>query len=111
MNDEMIIAKGYKECGASLLNKSIIQIFQKRFDDDIGKKYFIDINKWSWKEFGREELPDYTYEFEIQLYSKDLHEPLNLNFFSGWDIDKVERYVESIWNNGMFDYYEKWSEC
>ena len=49
MTDEYIIEKGYKEFEPSpLKNNSISKCFQKRFDDENGKKYFITINKWDW---------------------------------------------------------------
>lgn len=111
MCDKDFIDKGYKEYEPSRIdNECVVKCFQKRFDDDGGKKYFINAKKWDWQKYNLSVPVSYDFEFEVQLYSKDIHEPLNLTFFSGWSIDKVENYVESIWSNGMFDYYEKWGE-
>ena len=109
MTDEYIIEKGYKEFEpSSLKNNSISKCFQKRFDDENGKKYFITINKWDWTWTHRDDMPDHSYELETQLYKKDTREPIDMTFFSGWEIDDTEEYLEKIWNTEMFDYYEEW---
>lgn len=107
MTDEYILKKGYKEFKPSpLTNENIVKAFQKRFDDDKGKKYFITIYKWDWCRFHREDMPDYSYELETQLYKKDSHCPLNLTFFGGWTVDDVENHLEETWNSDIYDYYE-----
>lgn len=108
MKDREIIDKGYKEFKPDPIHyKGIMKCFQKRFDDDIGKKYFININKWDWTDY--DIMPqDCTYEFEVQLYSKGKHNPINLKFFNGWDIDSVEEHMNNIWNSNIYDYYEEW---
>lgn len=113
MNDEYVLAKGYKEYTPTHFhNESIVKCFQKRFDDNIGKKYFIDINKWSWREivpyYKRDKLfEDYTYEYKIQMYKKDTHDAVDLSFHGSWTLEMVEDFVEDLWLTGMFDYYEK----
>jgi hypothetical protein len=109
MTDEYILSKGYKEFKPTQFDGSnVIKCFQKRFDDDKGKKYFITIKKWDWREFHREDMPDYSYELETQLYKKDSHCPLNLTFFNGWTVDDVENHLEEMWNPDIYDYYEEW---
>ena len=49
MTDQDILARGYKEFKPTPFhNSGIVKCFQKRFDDDNGKKYFIDIHKWDF---------------------------------------------------------------
>lgn len=109
--DEYIVSKGYKEFKpTSFNNNSVIRCFQKRFDDENGKKYFITVNKWDWTWVNDAYTPPYSYEFDIQLYQKETHAPININFFSGWNLDDVEEYMEKIWNLNIFDYYEEWNE-
>lgn len=109
MTDEYILSKGYKEFKPTQIDSpNVIKCFQKRFDDDKGKKYFITIKKWDWREFHGEDMPDYSYELGTQLYKKDFHYPLNLTFFSGWTVDDVENHLEEIWNPDIYDYYEEW---
>lgn len=113
-----LLEKGYKEYDVDIeFNPTVHRMFQKRFDDETGKKYFITV--YTFKPFTHpythEELTSEP-EYDIQLYSANGHKPLNLKFFSGWSIDEVEEYVQKIFtlyqNNEettrMFDYYEKW---
>lgn len=53
----------------------------------------------------------YTYTFSCQLYKKDTHAPVNMEFFSDWTIEQVEEFVERLFQNGELDYYEEWDEC
>lgn len=111
-NDQFFIDKGYKEYPPSgFHNQCIAKCFQKRFDDEIGKKYFIDVNKWDWTPFSDRVPFDTTYEFTTQLYQKDKHEAVNLDFHSSWSLEDVEEYMEKIFASGMWDYYERWDEC
>ena len=86
-------------------NKNLI--FQKRYDDEKGKKYIITVEKFEEQEFRNGQILPLHYEYNIQLYSKEYHQPVNLKFFTDWDLDEVEKYIETIWNTSLFDYYEK----
>lgn len=112
-SDQEIIEAGYKEYPKSHLDSDGIEKnFQKRFDDNIGKKYFIDIHKWhimTHPTTGETWGPNY--EFTTQLYKKNTKEPINLKFFAGWNINTVEDYCEQLFKTGLFEYYEKWSDC
>ena len=47
MTEEYILSKGYHRGNPSQFDdKSVICRYQKRFDDENGKKYFIDILKY-----------------------------------------------------------------
>lgn len=52
----------------------------------------------------------YSYTYTCQLYEKETHAPINLEFFSDWNIERVESFVERLFQNGELDYYEKWNE-
>ena len=110
--EEKLIEKGYVEFEPSPLDNGVTTMFQKRFDDKIGKKYFITVKRWDFPPhpYTGEHIPT-SYEYESQLYEKDTHNPINISHFSGWDIDKVEMWYERHWNNEEYDYYEKWDEC
>ena len=46
MTDEYLLERGYKQYKPTQFdNESVVARFQKRFDDDFGKKYFIDVLK------------------------------------------------------------------
>lgn len=124
MTIDELLEKGYKECSPnSEFEVGVNRVFQKRFDDSFGKRYFITVRTFKpWTHpYTHEEFISEP-EFDIQLYSSEGHKPLNLKFFSGWSIDEVENYVLKIFNlcdsNGktlrmferMFDWYDTWEE-
>jgi len=105
--DKNLLEKGYLEFEPSKIDSDFVETcFQKRFDDDQGKKYFITIKKINFSAIFPEDFPKYKYEFNVQLYQKYTHYPINLTFFDGWDVEQVEKYMEKIWNSEEYDYYE-----
>ena len=93
LTDEYFLNRGYKKYDRSGIDTvSVVCHFQKRFDDEIGKKYFIDVNKYSneWmREFDKQQdCIMYSYTYTCQLYEKETHVPINLEFFSDWSIEK-----------------------
>lgn len=111
--EEKLIEKGYTEFKPSSIDSdAVTKCFQKRFDDSIGKKYFITIKRWDFPPhpYTGEQIPT-SYEYESQLYEKDTHEPINISHFGGWKVDKVEAWYRKHWNNEDYDYYERWDEC
>ena len=113
MNDEYILSKGYHQYKPTPFdNDHIVARFQKRFDDEIGKKYFIDVIKWS-NEFIPFDKRDnwwkpYTYEYHTQITASENENALNLEFFSSWSLDDVEKFVEDFFEKMKPNYYEKW---
>lgn len=93
-------------------SNSVVLRFQKRYDDDFGKKYFIDVLKWDnsyvpydrrdkwWKQYS------YTYETQITLF-KD-RKALNFEFFSDWTLEQVEKFMEDLFDRMKVNYYESW---
>lgn len=106
--DEYLIRRGYKEFAPTSFDSvHVSKCFQKRFDDEIGKKYFITVYKYN---------PIYpmdkvVYEYDIQLKNINNENPINLKYFSGWEIEEVESYMEKLWDTKLFGYYERWDEC
>lgn len=84
--------------------ESVTTMFQKRYDDEIGRKYFINakIGDWSWTD----KVPENFYiEYECQLYQKGTHNAFNLEFID-WNIEQIEKFIEDVlWDN--LDYYEE----
>lgn len=113
MTDKYIISKGYREYEPIVFDPPDVEKrFQKRFDDDVGKKYFIDVKKWrALRRPHMSELTNVSYEYETQMYKKDTHDAVNFEFLSSWDLESVEEFMEKQFATGMFDYYELWSEC
>jgi hypothetical protein len=108
MTEQLILECGYQEYKPSPLeHEGITKCWQKRFDDDVGKKYFINIHRWDLPPHPyTHELTPTSYEFECQLNKND--KPINLNMFNGWSIQEAEEWVEDVWSKCGCDYYEKW---
>lgn len=116
MNDEYLIYRGYKQYPTTpyLDNESIVAKFQKRFDDDFGKKYFIDVAKWShdyipadrgdkfWKPFS------YAYHLYVSMFEEE--KPIFLEFGTSWTLEEVEDFAESFFDAMKPNYYESWNE-
>lgn len=113
-DDRYLLERGYKEYNPTRFdNNSIVARFQKRFDDDFGKKYFINVAKWSndyVPENRRNEWWEpFSYEYEVQVEMHD-GDALNLNFFSSWSIEQVENFMEEFFDKMKPNYYESWDE-
>ena len=108
--DENYISRGYTQYKPTPYDSEFVETrFQKRFDDDKGKKYFIDIikHKGFVHPYTKEEYPP-SYEYETQMYQKGTHNPVNFEFLSTWTIEEVEEFMEKQFATGMFDHYEMW---
>ena len=105
---EDLLKAGYAEYRPGPLDhESIERKFQKRIDDEVGKKYFINAHKW------RDAVHPTTgekisspIEFEIQLCDKETGNPVNLLLFGGWTIEDIEKRAEEFWDMGCWKYYE-----
>lgn len=113
MTDEYILKKGYKQYkSTSYDNEYIVAMFQKRFDDEYGKKYFINVLKWS-NDFMPVERRDvcwqpYSYEYKVQVSIYEEQNPINLHFFSNWTLDRVEEFMADFFKKMCINHYELW---
>lgn len=116
MTDEYLLEHGYKQYPvAPYESNSIAAHFQKRFDDSYGKKYFINVSKYShdyvpvdrrgewWKPF--------SYEYEVYFTMSKEEKGMTITFHSGWALEDVEEFVENFFNTVKPNYYETWDEC
>lgn len=116
MTDEYLIEHGYKQYPPISLfySDSVVAMFQKRFDDDFGKRYFINVLKWShdyipvnrrdewWKPF--------SYEYEVSVTMSDNDNGLDLKFHSSWTLEEVENFMEDFFTKMKPNYYEDWDD-
>lgn len=116
MTDEYLLGKGYKQYLPTpvLDNDSIVAKFQRRFDDDFGKKYFIDVEKWShdyvpeWRRDKWWTPFSYTYKTYVTMHEEE--KPIYLEFGTSWTLEEVEDFVENFFNLMKPNYYESWDE-
>lgn len=105
---DYLIPKGFHEYTPPDFRRyeGLATIFQKRYEDDIGKKYFIDAKIWDWT--WTDKIPErFHIEYECQLYQKGTHDAFNVEFID-WTLEQVVDYIEKMFENGMLDYYETW---
>lgn len=116
MSDEYLLERGYKQYPPMpyLDNDAIVAKFQKRFDDDFGKKYFIDVAKWShdyipvdrrdkwWEPF--------TYAYHLYVTMSKEENPIFLEFGTSWTLENVESFAKDFFEKMKPNYYESWDE-
>ena len=116
ITDEYLLERGYKQHKPTPVIDSdlIVAKFQKRFDDDFGKKYFIDVLKWShnfvpeyhrdkwWKPFS------YAYHLYVTMFEEE--KPIYFEFGTSWTIEEVENFAEEFFDKMKPNYYEDWDE-
>ena len=115
MTNEYLLEQGYKKYPKTPFdNEFIVARFQRRFDDDFGKKYFIDVIRWS-----NDYIPVshrgsnwelYSYEYEIHFSMYEEEKSLNLKFFNSWSLKEVEDFAEDFFNKMKPNYYESWDD-
>lgn len=106
-----LLERGYAKCSIppSYKYQCCSGFYQKRFDDDVGKKYFIDAIQYEpFRHPHTGELCGGGFEYSTQLHQKRTHLPINLEFFAGWSVDDVEEHLERLFASGDYDYYEWW---
>lgn len=116
MTDEYLIERGYRryEPLRGLDGDYVIARFQKRFDDEFGKKYFINVIKWSHHyvpEYHRDKWwQPFSYEYETQFTMFQSENAMDLRFHSSWSLEEVENFVEDFFEKIKPNYYESWDD-
>lgn len=91
-------------------SRFVVARYQKRFDDDIGKKYFIDVLEYDHSDIAQKyDISDrYGNEFELYLTFGDDDKPMKILMYCGWTLEEAEKMAEMMWNNLFANYYERW---
>lgn len=108
MNDDTLRKLGFKEYPPTVFHpKGVEKFFQKKYTDEKGIKYFIDVQKWpEYRIPGRDFIP-VAYEYTIQIRDRKGN-AIDLLFHDSWKLEDVERYVEKLFKLRMFTYYERY---
>lgn len=105
---------GYKKYYGNHLNNSDF-LLQKRFDDEVGKKYFIDVWVYEYSKYEyynhNPALPPVGFQPEVQFQRGDKM-TLDITFIMNQDstITEIEQEVECFWLFLEKPYYRKWEE-
>ena len=111
MTEEYILNKGYRKYPPTEFDSDIVVCkYQKRFDDEIGKKYFIDILKYNNsfvpKEKRTEPWEEYSYEYETQVTFGNKQSTIDFTFFADWTLEAVEQFLADFFDKMGINYYE-----
>lgn len=104
---EALLAAGYKPF-KSRLKQYTDQGYQKRFDDEHGKRYFITVWEYDNRPFKHNcpQLNDFNYapdsQFEIGTIA------FNVEMLTPESVEEMEAFFERIWVQMGCDYYERW---
>lgn len=115
MTNEYLLERGYKKYPPSPLdNEHVVARFQKRFDDNFGKKYFINVIKWSNDfipvSYRDEFWNPFVFEYEVYTTMSKEQNALNLKFYTNWTLEDVEKFMEDFFEKMKPNYYEAWDE-
>jgi len=121
--EQELVDSGYKIFQSGFSHA--IRGFQKRFDDEVGKKYFITIWHWNhgkqhpeWNNAPNKDSYEFDLQFRIDKEGKDLTVNLtitgkNLPDEYGQEIvslKETEEFIEKTWRDMNAAYYETWEE-
>lgn len=111
--EKTLTEHGYKKWIPNSRIDTFDYSYQKRFDDDLGKKYFIDFQFYDYMKYyhdhGISVKASVTFNNDNEEPGK-LDKPVWLDFDFN-SIEQAETFVETIWNASHSQYYELWSEC
>lgn len=104
LSEKEILENGYNEYEPSKLSFAN-RAWQKVIKDNIGKRYFIDIEYYNMTHPStKDDLSGYS--IKSQVYLKDNHNALNLEFLDS-SIEEAEEFIDNLFNEGKLDYYER----
>ena len=121
ISKELLEKAGYKIYNHNVeFEPHIVRKWQKRFDDEIGTKYFINIDEtygWNPHNDKGEEFHNFwpSVQFDIEVPGYGFNS-LNIELvqwfnesgqYSHITIEKMEEIVEEIWSKLKGSYYEK----
>ena len=115
MTNEFLIKRGYWRYDPTPFDiDAVVDRFQKRFDDSVGKKYFINVIRYSNDYIPKDKRDKwwtpFSYEYEIQVTTFKKESPINLHFFANWTIEEVEKFADELFEKMHLNYYERWGE-
>lgn len=101
-----LIAAGYKPFTQRNLKEFTNSFYQKRFDDENGKKYFITVAEYDNSKYLKEyiNLSEFSYEADCQFVSNGV--TFNVDMLNPESIQQMEEFFEKMWYNLGCEYYE-----
>jgi len=86
-------------------------LYQKRFDDCYGKRYFV--NVWEWDNRSHQQkcptMPDFSYQADGQFVDAQ-HRTFNVELLTNESIERIEDFFKTVWSTLGCQYYERFGE-
>lgn len=108
--EKKLTEHGYKKWTPNSHIDTFDYSYQKRFDDDFGKKYFIDFQFYDYMKY----YHDHGISVKASVtFNNDNEEPGKLDKpvwidFDFNSIEQAETFVEMMWKASNSQYYEPW---
>ena len=105
---EALLSAGYRQFKQKNIREFTDQFYQKRFDDNQGKKYFITIAEYDNSKYkvSHPMLPDFSYSPDGQFESNGT--TFNVEMLTPKSVEEMEAFFERMWVDMKCDYYEEW---
>ena len=114
ITEQDLLDHGYKRYKNPLNHGAVDHwFFQKRFTDDVGTRYFIDVYQYDWKHVSHGVRQDISYEARVNFYDADGMSILQCTIMDDGareSVEALEQFVDSLYHNGLpvRGYYAKW---
>jgi hypothetical protein len=110
---QKLLDNGYrKHCSLNYTTfHSTDTLYQKRIDDDVGKRYYINAWYYPCKDWNNGNISPESIMVEVQLKDQDGDAYLTVSPWVNNDIVKAEEIIDRIWLSERCGYDEKWGEC
>lgn len=111
--EKELVEHGYKKWVSDSHIFNFDYCYQRRFDDKLGKKYFIDFQFYDYMKY----YHDHGISVKASTtFNNDNEEPgkLDKTVWLDFDFDSIEQaeaFVETMWKASNSQHYELWSEC
>ena len=105
---EALLAAGYRPFKQKNIKEFTNSFYQKRFDDEKGKRYFITIGEYDYRKYLDRipALPDFSYSPDGQFKSNGV--AFEIEMLTPESVEQMEAFFERMWADMKCDYYEEW---
>lgn len=114
ITSDSLITAGYKPFTQRGLKEFTNSYFQKRFDDEYGKRFYITISEYDNKDiqqrYPESNTPDFSYAPDGQFTDAN-GVVFDIGMHSPKSVEEMESFFVNIWDKQCCEYYEKWSEA
>ena len=80
---------------------------QRCIRDDVGKRYFIDIDMYNLGAIGANLPRQFSATASVQFHIRDSHERVTDITLSHESFDDTESFFDAVWRKMRFGYYER----